>query len=83
MTIDYVSTVYVFDGKKGQYREKDTPNPINWYGKTKLRAEQEVETLPEYGIYRFDKLYGYNGEGKPNDAFTKIETGKAFEVNSD
>lgn len=81
--LDYISTVYVFDGKKGSYTEEDAPHPINWYGETKLRAEQEVAILPEYGIYRFDKLYGYNGEGKPNDAFSKIAAGKPFEVNSD
>lgn len=81
--VEYISTVYVFDGKKGHYIEEDTPHPINWYGETKLKAEKEVATLPEYGIYRFDKLYGYNGEGKPNDAFSKIKAGEPFEVNND
>ncbi len=80
--LDYISTIYVFNGEKGHYSEEDTPNPINWYGETKLRAEQEVATLPHYGIYRFDKLYGYNGEGKPNDILSKVATGKPFEVNN-
>ncbi|HEV2339660.1 MAG TPA: SDR family oxidoreductase [Patescibacteria group bacterium] len=80
--VDYISTVYVFNGEKGQYTEEDEPNPMNWYGETKLRAEREVATLPHYGIYRFDKLYGYNGEGKPNDAFSKVLAGKLFQVNS-
>lgn len=81
--LDYISTVYVFDGGKGRYSEEDTPRPINWYGTTKLRAEKEVATLPYHSIYRFDKLYGYNGEGKPNDVFSKIAAGKPFEVNND
>jgi dTDP-4-dehydrorhamnose reductase len=81
--LDYISTVYVFDGAKGNYTEEDETHPINWYGETKRRAEQEVSTLPNFGIYRFDKLYGYNGEGKPNDTFSKIAKGKPFEVNSD
>lgn len=81
--LDYVSTVYVFDGEKGHYSEDDAPHPINWYGETKLRAEKEVMTLPHWGIYRFDKLYGYNGLNKPNDLLSKIIAGKPFEVNSD
>jgi dTDP-4-dehydrorhamnose reductase len=38
----YVSTDYVFDGKKGNYVEADEANPINWYGMTKLLGEQEL-----------------------------------------
>lgn len=38
----YVSTDYVFDGRKGCYRETDCPNPINYYGLTKLLGEYEV-----------------------------------------
>ncbi len=32
----FLSTECVFDGKKEKYYEKDNPNPINWYGATKL-----------------------------------------------
>lgn len=40
----HISTDFVFDGqKKGKYNEDDRPNPIEWYGKTKLWAEQEVQ----------------------------------------
>jgi len=81
--LDYISTVYVFDGIQGGYTEDDKPNPINWYGETKRRAEDEVATLPQFGIFRFDKLYGYNGIGKPNDDISKILNGQPFEVNSD
>jgi dTDP-4-dehydrorhamnose reductase len=38
----HVSTDYVFDGEKGGYDEADKTNPINWYGMTKLLAEQEL-----------------------------------------
>jgi dTDP-4-dehydrorhamnose reductase len=38
----YISTDYVFDGEKGLYQEHDNPNPINWYGMTKLFAEKEL-----------------------------------------
>jgi dTDP-4-dehydrorhamnose reductase len=38
----HVSTDYVFDGERGQYKEEDSVNPINWYGMTKLFAEREL-----------------------------------------
>jgi dTDP-4-dehydrorhamnose reductase len=81
--LHYISTVYVFDGQKGHYTEDDKPSPINFYGETKMRAEQAVMGIPNYAIYRFDKLYGYNGEGRPNDILSKVFAGKPFEVNSD
>lgn len=34
-----LSTDYVFDGAKGPYTETDLPNPISYYGKSKLAAE--------------------------------------------
>jgi dTDP-4-dehydrorhamnose reductase len=38
----HVSTDYVFDGEKGDYKEADNTNPVNWYGITKLLGEQEL-----------------------------------------
>ena len=35
----YVSTDYVFDGRRGNYNEDDQPNPVNVYGCSKLRGE--------------------------------------------
>lgn len=81
--LDYVSSVYIFDGEKGNYIETDTPNPINWYGKTKLEAEHEISTLSKYGIYRIDKLYGYNGEKENNDDLSNIKPDKPFFANSE
>lgn len=39
----YLSTDYVFDGKKGMYDETSIPNPINEYAKTKLHGENAVK----------------------------------------
>ena len=39
----YISTDYVFNGnKEGPYEETDTPNPLDWYGKTKYEAEKII-----------------------------------------
>lgn len=38
----YISTDYVFDGRNPPYGENDTPNPLNMYGKSKLRGEREI-----------------------------------------
>ncbi len=40
----HISTEYVFDGTKSEspYTEEDKPNPINWYGITKLFGEEFV-----------------------------------------
>lgn len=41
----HISTDYVFDGNKpaAAYKEEDSPNPLNWYGKTKYLAEKVVQ----------------------------------------
>lgn len=44
----YISTDFVFDGTNpplGGYSEEDTPNPINWYAKTKHEGEKIVQNL--------------------------------------
>ena len=38
----HCSTDNVFDGARGMYREGDAPGPVNFYGTTKLRAEEAV-----------------------------------------
>lgn len=48
----YISTDYVFDGERGNYREEDTPNPINFYSLTKLLGEIAVRQFPRTLIIR-------------------------------
>ena len=59
--IVFISTDYIFDGKNGPYEEEDEPNPINWYGKTKLEGENSLKSSGmEYYIIRTTVLYGWN-----------------------
>lgn len=53
----YYSSDAIFDGIRGNYGEEDLPNPVNFYGETKLRSEQIVKTLPGYLILRTSFIY--------------------------
>lgn len=71
----YISTDYVFNGEKGNYKESDKPNPINYYGLTKLKAEEIVKTQTEYFIARPSVIYGSTpAAGKVNFALWLIDT---------
>jgi len=37
-----LSTDFVFDGANGPYKERDTPNPLSYYAKSKLASEELV-----------------------------------------
>lgn len=56
----HVSTATVFDGRKGSYRETDSPNPLSLYSRTKLKGEQAVQTgNPEAVIARVS-MFGWS-----------------------
>ncbi len=56
-----ISTDYVFDGASGPYIETDKPNPINYYGKTKLAAENIcAQSAVPLAIVRTMWLYGHS-----------------------
>jgi dTDP-4-dehydrorhamnose reductase len=57
----YMSTDYVFDGKKGMKNEEDIPNPINFYGKSKLDGEIVLQKLTSpYVIIRISTPFGHH-----------------------
>ena len=56
----FVSTEYVFDGRRGFYREDEDANPTTTYGRTKWEAEREVVRLaPRGSIVRTSIVYGW------------------------
>jgi len=71
----YISTDYVFDGRKGLYVENDVPAPINYYGLTKLLGEIAVDSIVNNNscIIRVSGLYGYSPTGKRNFGLIALE----------
>ena len=59
----HFSTDYVFDGqKKGAYHEQDKPNPLSYYGLTKLDSERLIQHYClTYYIFRIQWVYGVFG----------------------
>ena len=66
----HFSTDYVFDGlKKSEYKEYDITNPLNEYGKSKLKAEIEIQNSKcNFLILRVSWLFSEYG----NNFFLKI-----------
>ncbi len=57
----YVSTDSVFKGDEGLYSEDDLPEPLGYYGQTKLEGERIVSSLSSnYCIARASLLYGWS-----------------------
>lgn len=55
----YISTDYVFGGEKGLYNEEDLPNPVDFYGLTKLEGEKNSKRVSENcAVLRTSVLYG-------------------------
>ncbi len=58
----YVSTDLVFDGRKGEYAESDTPNPLSYYAETKLEGERiTAATMADCAIARTAIVFGKGG----------------------
>lgn len=55
----HLSTDFIFDGKKGNYKETDKPNPLSYYGLSKLKAEEVlIKSEVNYTILRTILVYG-------------------------
>lgn len=57
--IIHLSTDFVFDGKKGFYKETDKPNPISYYGNSKVKSEEILlNSKIDFTILRTILVYG-------------------------
>jgi len=62
-----ISSDYVFDGHNGPYSESDLPNPISYYGRSKLAGENIIKKfdIPST-IIRTNVLFGTTKYGRPD-----------------
>ena len=73
--IVHISSDYIFNGKHGPYDESARPEPISYYGKTKLAGENALRTSGlEYFIARTMVLYGYSPGVKLNFALWLVQS---------
>lgn len=81
----YLGTDYVFDGtKKKAYREEDSPNPLNEYGRSKLKGEDFVRNLArEFLIVRTSWLFGPRGKNFVDTIIEKAKKEKRLQVVND
>lgn len=83
----FISTDFVFDGERGMYKEDDVPRPVNYYGRTKLEAEEAVKEYEHsWAIVRTVLVYGRTRSGHSNIlkiVKEKLEKGEEYNVVDD
>ena len=82
----YMSTDYVFDGRKDYsdtYKEDDEVNPMSIYGQTKFEGEEEVRRNPNHFITRISWVFGINGNNFIKTMLKLSETKKELNVVDD
>jgi dTDP-4-dehydrorhamnose reductase len=63
----HISTDYIYDGKNGPYVENDAPNPLGYYGRTKLASENALRISGcKNTIIRTNVLYGTAKFSRPD-----------------
>lgn len=84
----HLSTDFVFDGVHGPYAEDAEPNPISFYGKSKLEAEQVIQqSTCKWTIIRTILVYGVTANMSRSNivlwAKGALEKGDAINVVND
>lgn len=84
----HVSTDFIFDGEDGPYDEEAEANPVNFYGESKLQAEQLVKQAKcKWAILRTVLVYGIAHEyGRSNIVLwvrDSLKAGKVIKVVTD
>jgi dTDP-4-dehydrorhamnose reductase len=83
----HLSTDFIFNGKEGMHDENDTPDPLNYYGRTKLEAEEIVKKYEyHWTIVRTVFVYGETLYGR--DSFCsfiarKLKNNESYKVVND
>lgn len=84
----HLSTDFIFDGAAGPYTEAEVPNPISFYGQSKLRGEQIIlESGISAAILRTILVYGVAENMSRSNlvlwAKKSLEEGKSIQVVDD
>ncbi len=81
----YLSTDYIFDGhKKEPYVESDSPNPLNVYGRSKLKGENYIkELVQDFLIIRTQWLYGRHGKNFVDSILRQAKEKKVLTIVDD
>jgi dTDP-4-dehydrorhamnose reductase len=84
----HVSTDFIFDGSFGPLDESAKPNPVNYYGKSKLAAEEFVKkSKTRWSIIRTVLVYGITADMSRSNIVLwvkqSLEQGKAIKVVND
>jgi len=84
----HLSTDFIFDGAAGPYDELGAPNPLSYYGLTKLEAEEVIKNSPcKWAILRTIIVYGIIGDKNRSNivlwAKDALEKGTSINVVND
>jgi dTDP-4-dehydrorhamnose reductase len=83
----FISTDFVFDGEAGMYKEEDERHPVNYYGRTKMEAEDAVMDYEyDWCIVRTVLVYGKPQAGRDNILTViknKLKKGEGYNVFDD
>ena len=81
----HFSTDYVFDGRNpAPYTEEDAPNPLGWYGQTKLEGESAVlADGSSHLVVRVSWVFGPDKPGFPDLILDRARTSPRVEAIAD
>jgi dTDP-4-dehydrorhamnose reductase len=84
----HVSTDFIFDGTYGPLDEKAKPNPVNYYGESKLAAEEVlIKSSINWSILRTVLVYGITQDMSRSNIVlwvkNSLEQGKTIQVVND
>lgn len=83
----FLSTDFVFDGKSGMYNEEDARKAVNYYGETKILAEDEVMKYSfGWAIVRTVLVYGkrfLNRDNIVTNVAGKLKKGEELKIFND
>lgn len=84
----HLSTDFVFDGENGPYDEEDVPNPLSYYAKSKLAAEELLDkSYIKWAVVRTMLVYGVVNDMSRSNIILwvkkSLEEGKQINVVND